>query len=73
MRSEFRNFRIRGFGGRRGKELDNRICELVKSSIPKGKGESPNVSWVLTVDFMPMQRSREHNSEGPVIYTQLGV
>jgi hypothetical protein len=62
-------FGISGFGGRRGKALDIRICELVKSSIPKGKGESPNVSWVLIVEFMPVQRSREHNSEGPVTYT----
>jgi hypothetical protein len=66
-------FGISGFRGRRGKALDNRIHELVKSGIPKGKGESPNVSWVLIVEFMPVQRSREHNSEGPVTYTQLGV
>jgi hypothetical protein len=66
-------FGISGFGGRRGKALDNRIRELAKSGIPKGKGESPNVSWVLIVEFMPVQRSHEHNSEGPVTYTQLGV
>jgi hypothetical protein len=59
-------FGISGFEGRRGKALDNRIHELVKSDIPKRKGESPNVSWVLIVEFMPVQRSHEHNSEGPV-------
>jgi hypothetical protein len=62
-------FGILGFRGRRGKVLDIRIRKLVKSSIPKGKGESPNVSWVLIVEFMPVQRSYEHNSEGPVTYT----
>jgi len=62
-------FGISGFGGRRGKVLDIRIRKLAKSGIPKGKGESPNVSWVLIVEFMPVQRAREHNSEGPVTYT----
>jgi hypothetical protein len=62
-------FGILGFRGRRGKALDIRICELAKFDIPKGKGKSPNVSWVLIVEFMPVQRSREHNSEGPVTYT----
>jgi hypothetical protein len=66
-------FGISGFIGRRGKALDNRIRELAKSGIPKGKGESPNVSWMLIMEFMPVQRSHEHNSEGPVKYTQLGV
>ena len=66
-------FGILGFGGRRGKALDNKIRELAKSDIPKGKGESPNVNWMLIVKLMPVQRSREHNSEGPVKYTQLGV
>ena len=62
-------FGISGFEGQRGKALDNKIRELTKSGIPKGKGESPNVSWVLIVEFMPVQRSHENNSEGPVTYT----
>jgi hypothetical protein len=66
-------FDVSGFEGRRGKTFDIRIREIAKSGIPKGKGESPNVSWVLIVEFMPVQRSREHNSKGPVTYTQLGV
>jgi hypothetical protein len=66
-------FSILGFGGRRGKALDNKIRKLVKSSISKGKGESPNVSWVLIMEFMPAQRSCEHKSEGPMTYTHLGV
>jgi hypothetical protein len=66
-------FDVSGFRGRRGKTFDIRIHKIVKSGILKGKGESPSVSWVLIVEFMPVQRSREHNSEGPVTYTQLGV
>jgi hypothetical protein len=66
-------FFISGFRGQRGKAFDKRIHELTKSGIPKGKGESPNANWVLIMEFMPMQRSCEHNSEGPMTYTQLGV
>jgi hypothetical protein len=66
-------FGILGFGGRRGKALDIRIRKIEKYDIPKEKGESPNDSWVLIVEFMLVQRSCEHNSEGPVTYTQLGV
>jgi hypothetical protein len=66
-------FGISGFIGRRGKALDIRIRELAKYGIPKGKGESPNVSWVLIVEFMPVKRSRENKSKGPVTYTQLGM
>jgi hypothetical protein len=66
-------FDVSSFGGRRGKTFDIRIHKIAKSGIPKGKGKSPNVSWVLIMEFMPVQRSREHNSEGPMTYTQLGV
>jgi hypothetical protein len=44
--------------------LDHRVCEIMKSDIPKGKEKIRNVSWVLIEEFMSVNNYVGKTQEG---------